>query len=119
MSTPLISKLNGSSNGRFHKGFKFLQQHCCEPIQVADLVKVSGMSRRGWYKAFHRHAGQSPGRELRRLRIEHAKELLVNSDCNLETVAEQAGFRSVNSFWVSFRKTVGEPPGTYRSRFRR
>jgi AraC family transcriptional regulator, transcriptional activator FtrA len=119
MNALLLPKLNGSSSGRFHRGFAFLQRQYFEPIQVDDLVKASGMSRRGWYKAFQRHTGRSPGRELRRLRIERAKELLVNSDWNLRAIARMCGYRSANSFWISFREIVGESPGTYRSRFRR
>jgi transcriptional regulator GlxA family with amidase domain len=74
------------------------------------------MSPRGLHKAFQRYIGQSPGRELCRLRIEHAKDLLGNSSCNLKTVAKRCGFRSANSFWVAFRRVAGISPGKYRSK---
>jgi AraC-like DNA-binding protein len=103
---------------RFHKAFDFLKKHCCEPIGTADLSKASNLSRRGLYKAFERHASQSPGRELRRLRIDHAKYLLTHFDHELAIIARMCGYRSQNSFWVSFRNAVGESPGHFRDRFR-
>jgi transcriptional regulator GlxA family with amidase domain len=107
--------VNSSGKDRLHKGFEFLQKHCYEPITVGDLVKASAMSRRGWHKAFRKHTRQSPGRELRRLRIEHAKDLLVNSEHKLEAIAPLCGFRNVNGFWVAFRQATGKSPGKYRT----
>jgi transcriptional regulator GlxA family with amidase domain len=106
---------NGLGNDRLHNGIQFLQKHCYESITVGDLAKASAMSRRGWHKAFQKHTGQSPGHELRRLRIEHAKDLLDNSDHNLASIAPMCGFRSVNSFWVAFRQVTGISPGKYRA----
>lgn len=103
---------------RFHKAFDFLRKHCYEPISTADLSRASNLSRRGLYKAFERHAGQSPGRELRQRRMDHAKYLLTHADHELSIIARLCGYRSQNSFWVSFRNAVGESPGHFRERFR-
>lgn len=107
----------GIRNGRVHQGVDFLKQHCCEPICVGDLAKAIKMSKRGMHKAFRRQIGRTPGRELRQMRIERSKQLLVNSDYNLERIAKMCGYRSLNSFWIAFRNIVGESPGKYRSRF--
>ena len=76
------------------------------------------MSRRGLYKAFYRHLGQSPGRALRRMRIDRAKFLLANSNFSLKDITELCGYRNANSLWVSFKQIVGETPGQFRSRSR-
>lgn len=73
------------------------------------------MSRRGWHTAFRKHTGQSPGNELRRLRIEYAKVLLTNTNHSLVVIAPMCGFRSANSFWVAFRQVTGISPGKYRA----
>jgi AraC-like DNA-binding protein len=118
LSTGKRSAVN-STNQRFCKAFAFLVKHCYEPIGVNDLVKVSELSRRGLHKAFKKHVGQGPGRELRQMRIRRAKDLLANSNHKLKTIAKMCGYRSNNSFWISFRGLLGESPGEFRSRVRK
>ena len=124
MNRPVLSKLGSrrsasgalgiKAKGGLYEGIKFLEKHFCQPITVHDVVKAAAMSRRGLYKAFQRQIGQSPGRELRRLRIERAKSLLDNSSLKLKVIARKCGYRSVNSFWVAFREVTGVSPGIYR-----
>lgn len=116
-ATAQKNSINGSNKGRFHRSLRFFQEHCFEPIRVTDLARAAKLSKRGLHKAFQKHIGRSPGRELRRLRIERAKALLVNSNCSLKIIAKMCGYKNVNSFWVSFRENVGESPGKFRSRF--
>jgi transcriptional regulator GlxA family with amidase domain len=110
--------MDAGSKG-FGKAFDFLKKHFDEPIGTRDLCKVSKLSRRGLHKAFQQHIEESPGRELRRRRIEHAKTLLIKSDYELKVIAKMCGYRSQNSFWVSFRDIAGEAPGKYRIRFQK
>jgi AraC-like DNA-binding protein len=112
--TPAVN----SFGGRFYKGLNYLKQHCFEPIGVNDLAKTLKISKRALHKTFLKNMGQSPGRELRRMRIERAKDLLLNSNHSQKVISRMSGYRNMNSFWVSFRKIVGESPGKFRSRFR-
>lgn len=107
-------RTDASFRGRLYQSLNFLTQHCYEPIGIGDLANASNLSRRGLHKAFRRHIGQSPGRALRSIRIERAKALLANSGLNQKIIAQVCGYRSVNSFWVSFRAIVGQSPGQFR-----
>ena len=98
--------------------FRFLRENWCRPITVMDLVAVSRLSTRGLARAFNQHVGHGPGKELRRMRIESAQLLLAQSDWSLKGIAFACGFRSVNSFWVAFRRENGKSPGQYRKLFR-
>ena len=109
----------GSPGRTLNESLNFLREKWHEPITVGDLTKVSALSRRGFQKAFQRHTGHSPGRELRRVRIERSKELLASGDYSLNIVAQRCGYRSLNSFWVAFRRATGISPGKYRSRFQK
>jgi AraC family transcriptional regulator, transcriptional activator FtrA len=92
----------------------FLAHNFNRPIQIQDLVKMSGMSRRGLLKAFGKHVGANPGATLRRVRIEYAQRLLTEQDLPLKAIAKHCGYRSVNSFYVSFSRFVGLPPKEYQ-----
>lgn len=96
------------------RSLQYLWEHCGRPIGVDDLVRVAAMSRSGLHQAFLNLVGRPPGSELHRVRIERAKQLLTQSNTRLETVAEQCGYRSANSFWVAFKQSTGLSPKQYQ-----
>lgn len=96
------------------RALRFMAQHFHRPIQVQGLTELAGLSRRGFFKAFLRHTGIQPAQVLRQFRIERAQQLLQGSESSLAEVAAQCGYRSANSFWVSFRQVTGVAPGQYR-----
>ena len=93
---------------------RFMATNFNRTIGVADLARVSGLSRRGFHRAFQKHTGLIPGQELRRLRVQHAKRLLVEGDLSLNDIAYQCGYRSANTFWVAFREVTGLAPKKYQ-----
>lgn len=93
----------------------FLQRNWQRPIQVADLIKVSALSRRGFLKAFLKHIGSHPSDELQRLRMKRAQTLLSRTNRPMQKIAQLCGYRSVNSFWVAFRRFHGLSPQNYRN----
>ncbi len=98
------------------RGFRFLLEHCYEPVNICDVVNASGISRRGFHYVFFKCLGVQPGQFLRDLRIQRAKQLLAGSDLKQETVALMSGYERVNSFWVAFRKATGLSPEQFRKR---
>ena len=111
--------LTGLPGRGIYESLHFLRENWHQPINVNDLRKVSALSPRGFQKAFQRTTGRSPGRELRRIRIERSKELLIGSDDNLEVVARKSGYRSLNTFCIAFKRDTEMSPGRYRAQFRR
>jgi len=96
------------------RSLRFIWEHGCEPICIKDLEKVSGMSRRGMHKAFLDHLQRTPGQELQRVRIAHAKKLLSESGQKIEPLARLCGYQSINSFCVAFKRTTGMSARQYR-----
>jgi LacI family transcriptional regulator len=101
------------------RALRFLLDHCHEAIGVNDLAKAAAMSRRGLHQAFLKQLGRPPGNELQRIRLERAKQRLLESDDKLETVGESCGYQSPNSFWFAFKKATGLSPKQYREKFAR
>lgn len=96
------------------RSLRFMVKNFHRPIQLADLVKSSGMSRRGLHKAFAKTVGVNPGAALRHVRIEYAKQLLIKQDLKLKQIARQCGFRSENTFCVAFRRAMRIAPKQYQ-----
>lgn len=65
------------------------------------------------------HVGVSPSVYARRLRLEHARELLQSTEMPLVEIAIAAGFRGYSQFQKSYKKYIGRNPAEYRSRINR
>jgi AraC-like DNA-binding protein len=99
------------------RSLRYINQHFSRPIGIRELLKVSGLSRRGYMKAFKRGTNINPGRYLRMVRIEHASRLLIEQDLPLKLIASQCGFRSENTFCVAFSREMKISPKRYQRQY--
>ena len=84
-----------------------------DPLNIADLCRVLGVSERTLRKAFHKIYGLPPYRHLRFLRLSQARGALLAADGQVATVTEIAtgfGFVELGRFSVEYRKMFGESP---------
>ncbi len=96
------------------KAIRFVRENATQPIQVTDISSHSGLSRRALERRFETALGRSPASEMRRIRIEQAKNLLANTDLPIPDVAEQSGFGSPEYLAFIFRRSFGLTPLKYR-----
>jgi AraC-like DNA-binding protein len=59
--------------------------------------------------------GTSIGKEVRKRRIDVAKQLLLETDMPIQTVATEAGFSSSERLATVFREAAGMTPTAYRT----
>jgi AraC-like DNA-binding protein len=103
-----------TSHNGIARSLRFLARNYWRPIQLDDLVMISGMSPRGLAKAFHMHLGLSPGSVLRHVRIERAKRILIESDLTLKEIANECGYRSENTLCIAFHRATGMAPKQFQ-----
>lgn len=96
------------------KGLQYMAQNFMRPILLEEVVRVTRMSRRGFISAFNKNTGRTPISVLRQMRIEYAKQLLVEQDLPLKMIASLTGFRSENTFCVAFQRAVNMAPKKYQ-----
>jgi LacI family transcriptional regulator len=97
---------------------KYIRQHACEGVNVADVLRAVPMSRTLLERKFKALLGHSPHRQLVQARVERAKHLLVESEVSIAVVAELAGFESASYLSVVFRRETGGSPYAYRVKHR-
>ncbi|WP_219641184.1 AraC family transcriptional regulator [Cohnella sp. CFH 77786] len=100
----------------FIRVLQYLDQHIEEELTMSRLAQVSGYSERHLRRLFHMHTGQSLQRYRQNLRIEKSCVLLRNTDLKIGTVAEQVGYRDIDTFTALFKRCVGKTPGEFRKR---
>ncbi len=99
---------------RLGEALSYMEHHHAEPITVAQLARVAGMSRSSLMRAFAEVMGRAPIEHLLRLRISRACELLAADDLRVTDVALQCGFNDSNYFSRAFHKRKGMSPREYR-----
>jgi AraC-like DNA-binding protein len=85
-----------------------------ENLVIAELAASVGLSKYQFIRAFAAAYGETPGRYLKRLRMERAKLLLAASRLPIGEVGRRVGYRSHGTFSDRFRKYVGMSPSEYR-----
>ncbi|MGH8178228.1 MAG: GlxA family transcriptional regulator [Steroidobacter sp.] len=84
----------------------------------ARLADVACMSSRNLARLFAEHAGCSPLDYVQRLRVAMARELVSNSNLDLERVAEKTGFSSAHQMRRVWRRWETASPAAHRVRNR-
>ena len=85
-----------------------------EPISPAVLAKDVGMSTRQLERLFRRYLSRSPKRYYMELRLQKARNLLMQTDMTVINVALACGFASPSHFSKCYRSHYDTT--TYRER---
>lgn len=80
-----------------------------------DLAGVAFTSPRHLTRLFQEHAGMSPVDFIHKLRLALAREMITNSQLDLEMVAEKSGFGSGRQMRRVWRKYYESPPVRLRA----
>lgn len=94
----------------------FIRNHACEGITVADITTHLAMSRTSLDHRFHKALGRSTKSEINRVRFDRAKQLLDETDFNLEHIAHLIGYATAAQFATGFKRHTGLTTRQYRSR---
>lgn len=83
-----------------------------EPIAMADLAAVAGVSARTLQAAFQSHVGMAPMQVLRDIRLERVHQELMDRDADttVAAVALRWGFGHLGRFAASYRLKYGRSP---------
>lgn len=94
---------------------RYLNSHFSEDIDFEAYARQHKISSSYLRRIFLRHVGLNGLNYLTALRMEKAKELLLNSELPVSEIALQAGYHSPAYFSNVFRKKVGLSPSEFRS----
>lgn len=93
---------------------QMMEQNIEDPISPADLAADVGMSTRQLERLFRRYLNRSPKRYYMELRLQKARNLLMQTDMSVINVALACGFASPSHFSKCYRAHYKTTP--YRER---
>ena len=93
---------------------RFIREHACQGIKVADVLGEVRCSRSVLERRFREHLGRSPQAELRAVQLRRVRQLLAETDWTLPRIAEATGIEHPEYLSVIFKRATGQTPGRFR-----
>ena len=104
----------GVRHPKLSQVIQIMEQNIEEPISPSILAREVGMSTRQLERLFRRYLNRSPKRYYMELRLQKARNLLMQTDMSVINVALACGFASPSHFSKCYRAQYNTTP--YRER---
>jgi len=108
--TPIVQK-------RIEICIKYINENFKSDIDISKLSLESNISPSHLYRAFKLAIGQSPIQYMLKLRICHAKRLLVQTEKGVKEVSYECGFEDPSYFCKIFKQKTGVTPLFFRETY--
>lgn len=104
----------GSRNPRLIAAVEFMRAHLEDPVEMRDVARHIGLSRRQLERLFRRYISVTPAQFYLDLRVTRAHALLNETNMTVAEIAAATGFASSSQLSQRFRKRYGKSPSAYR-----
>jgi AraC-like DNA-binding protein len=105
---------SGLPKWRLKRVAAYVDENISEAITLAGMAAAAGLSRMHFAAQFRIATGMRPHEYVMRRRIEHAKQMLLQTRDSLVQVALGVGFQTQAHFTTVFRRFVGDTPYQWR-----
>ncbi|MBQ7336361.1 MAG: helix-turn-helix transcriptional regulator [Clostridia bacterium] len=99
---------------RVSPAINYVEKHYNENFDMSLLSDICYMSLSHLFRMFKKETGKSPLEYRMELRIERAKALLAEGECQIGEIASMLGFENIYYFSRAFKKRVGMSPSEYK-----
>ena len=91
---------------------EFIEANWDKPIDIATMSSVAKVSARSLFRQFKKDRGYSPADFAKRIRLQHARDMLEQSGgrASVTQIALKCGFQNPGHFARDFRLAFGELP---------
>ena len=100
--------------GEIRDAVNHIHAHLGEPLRVAEIARLAGISTRQLERRFHAATGLSPTDFIIRARLAEACRRLRETDAPIGDIALESGFYDQSALTRQFRKQFGMTPREFR-----
>ncbi len=93
---------------------KWIDDNIHDPINITDVMEISGYSRWHIQRLFREETGVTVGDYIRKKKIQEAANDLANDEVSILTISTKYGFSSQQTFTRIFSHYFHVPPGRWR-----
>jgi LacI family transcriptional regulator len=98
----------------FSQAVEYVRKYAVKGIRISDVLREVPICRRSLEQQFNKLLGTSPAAEIRRLRIDAVKELLLDESVGIVEIVRATGFANTSQLCKTFRHEVGITPLEFR-----
>lgn len=98
---------------------RYLRENYREPVSLCFVARRVELSQERLSRLFHASLGVTFSDYLNRLRLDHCRKALRETETSITDIAFGSGFQSISQFNRRFRAAEGKSPKAYRASFRK
>ncbi|AUG07921.1 AraC family transcriptional regulator [Pseudomonas sp. S09G 359] len=106
--------LDARSSERINQAFDYLINELTSDLRLSVIAERVGMSEAGFSRFFKRITGHGFIDLMRKLRIQRACRLLVQTQLSVAEICFEVGYENVSNFNRHFRHEMDQTPSDYR-----
>ena len=114
-----LSERTGARHPRLLDVIAAMEASLENPAPLADLAKRAGLSLRQLERLFAAEMGARPAGYYRDLRLQRARQLVLQTGLSMMEVAVATGFASAAHFAKAYREKFGRTPSDHRASARK
>ncbi|MCP3776450.1 AraC family transcriptional regulator [Paenibacillus sp. MZ04-78.2] len=96
------------------QAIRYIHEHYKEPITLESLADMLDCNPRQFLRMFRNSRQTSPIDYLIQVRMDKAKELLLNTECTMKQISESVGYSDSYYFSRMFKKCTGVSPTAFK-----
>ncbi len=101
-------------NRQIRAAAALMRRHVEDPLTLSQVAKGVGLSLRGLEESFRTHAGLSPARLYRSIRLAEARRRMEQTRDSVAEVALRAGYKDATAMTRAFKTEFGITPSAAR-----
>ena len=94
----------------FYHILEYIDAHSAEPLEASRLARLCNMSYSHFARMFRENYGRSCKEYIQYIRINKAQDLVLNSDFDLDYIAQETGFYDCSHLIRQYKKWRGITP---------
>lgn len=102
----------GMRNHKIVRAFRIMESHVEDRVKTTEIAGELGITVRQLQRLFNRFVGKSPARVYSEIRLDKARNLLLQTDMSITEVSVACGFGSTSNFSKSYREYYGHSPNS-------
>ncbi len=92
----------------------YIQENFMEDLSIHVLSEVAMVSPNYFSHMFKNEVGQNYKDYVKQVRMNHALDLVLNTDYSINSIAEAVGYNNIRTFTDAFKQTYGLSPTKYK-----
>jgi AraC-like DNA-binding protein len=105
---------NQTASNPLTAALAYVRNNLSQPMTVADMAEQVSLSPSAFAHLFRDVTGKSPYQFVKELRLDRARELLVDGGLPVTVVSKQVGYASSSHFISEFGRRFGMTPRAYQ-----